>query len=138
MPVAGANWVIVLLIVLRAYASVPAAGSKPHIVFAMVDDLGWNGLGFNGNNKEIQTPTIDALAKGGIILNNHYTYKFCSPTRASFLTGRIPGHGIQETNLGQTSEVGCNIALTMIGAKMKEAGYRSVGACSNSHTRPSS
>ena len=33
--------------------------------------LGWNGLGFNGHNQEVKTPTIDALAKGGIILDNH-------------------------------------------------------------------
>jgi hypothetical protein len=90
----------------------------------MVDDLGWNGLGFNGGNTEIKTPYIDELAHGGVILNNHYVYKYCSPTRASFLTGRVPGHGIQENNLGMTAKVGCNIALTMIGAKMKQANYR--------------
>ena len=40
------------------------------------------------------------------------------------LTGRIPGHGIQESNLGMTSKVGNNIHLTMIPAKLKQAGYR--------------
>ena len=86
-------------------------------------DLGWNGLGFNGHNDEVKTPTIDALAKSGVICDNHYAYKFCSPTRASFLTGRIPGHGIQETNLGMTSQTECNANLTMVGKKLHEAGY---------------
>jgi len=54
-----------------------------------------------------------------------YVYKFCSPTRASFLTGRLPGHGIQLNNLGMTSAVGCNLNLTMIPAHLKAAGYRS-------------
>jgi len=60
-----------------------------------------------------------------------------SPTRASFLTGRIPGHGIQETNLGMTASVGTNINLTMIAQKLKAANYytaqvgkwHQVGAC---------
>lgn len=55
-------------------------------------DLGWNGLGFNGHNQEVKTPTIDALARGGVILDNHYAYKFCSPTRASFLVRTDPGN----------------------------------------------
>eukprot|EP00040_Diaphanoeca_grandis_P042901 m.266368 g.266368 ORF g.266368 m.266368 type:complete len:678 (+) comp66964_c0_seq1:198-2231(+) len=97
--------------------------AKPNIIFAMVDDLGWNGFGFNGNNDEVQSPTINDLARNGVILHAHYVYKFCSPTRASFLTGRIPGHGVQEVNLGFTQPIGCNLNLTMIGAKMKSANY---------------
>ena len=48
-----------------------AAFAPPHLIFTLVDDLGWNGLGFNGHNSEVKTPTIDALAQGGIILDNH-------------------------------------------------------------------
>ena len=36
--------------------------------------LGYNGLGFNGNNHEVKTPTIDALAKSGVILDNHCAF----------------------------------------------------------------
>ena len=86
--------------------------------------LGWNGLSLNGNNEEVQSLYTTALAQEqGVRFTSHYVYKFCSPTRASFLTGRIAGHGIQETNLGFVSEVACNGNLTMIGAKMKQAGY---------------
>lgn len=102
---------------------VAIASSRPHIIFTMVDDLGYNGFGFGGHNSEVISPTIDKLAAEGVILTNHYTYKFCSPTRASFLTGRLPGHGIQNTNLGMTAASGCNIKLTMIGAKLQQAGY---------------
>ena len=50
---------------------------------------------------------------------------------ASFLTGRIPGHGIQETNLGMTAQTGNNKNLTMIAKKLTEAGYYTaqVGKC---------
>lgn len=77
----------------------------------------------------MKTPFIDTLAKQGVILTNHYAFKFCSPTRASFLTGRIPGHGIQETNLGMTSPVGTNIKLTMIAKKLKTQNYSTHQVC---------
>lgn len=104
----------------------PPARAPPHLIFCLVDDLGYSGLGFTGYNHEVKTPTIDALAKEGVILDNHYTYKFCSPSRAAFLTGRIPGHGIQETNLGMTAQSGNNKNLTMIGRKLSNAGYYTV------------
>ena len=104
----------------------------PNIIVCVVDDLGWNGLGFNtfadshtrANNTEVLTPTINQLARTGVILDNFYAYKFCSPSRASLLTGRLPGHGIQLKNLGMTSKTGCNVNLTMIPKKLKRAGYR--------------
>ena len=87
-------------LVLVATTSVAAAaGTKPNIIVTIVDDLGWNGMGFNSfadsttraNNSEVITPTVDALARSGVILDSFYVYKFCSPSRASFLTGRLPG-----------------------------------------------
>ena len=51
-----------------------AAGSKPHVIFTMVDDLGWNGFNFaSSGNKEVISPTINKLAAEGVILTNHYT-----------------------------------------------------------------
>ena len=37
---------------------------------------------------EINTPTMDRIAKGGISYNRFHTTAMCSPTRASLLTGR--------------------------------------------------
>ena len=37
---------------------------------------------------EINTPTLDRIAKGGIAYNRFHTTAMCSPTRASLLTGR--------------------------------------------------
>ena len=96
----------------------------PHIWVVMVDDLGWNGVGFTGNNKEVKTPYIDDLAiNHGVRFDHHYVYQFCSPSRASFLTGRTVGHGIQQHNLGQTEATSNNENITMIGRKLKDAGY---------------
>jgi hypothetical protein len=52
------------------------------------DDNGWAGVGYN--NPYVQTPTLDALAKGGLTLTAQYVYQYCAPTRGSFLTGRYP------------------------------------------------
>jgi len=66
------------------------ATAKPNIVLALVDDLGWNYPGYH--NPEVNTPTLDRLAKQGVRLESHYTYKYCSPTRAAILIGRYPYH----------------------------------------------
>ena len=44
--------------------------TKPHIVFCLVDDLGWNSV---YNNEDHITPTIDSLAAKGIKLTSFYT-----------------------------------------------------------------
>jgi len=63
---------------------------RPHIVMLLVDDLGHNDVGWK--NPQISTPTLDGLVAHpqGVELTHHYVFKYCSPTRASFLTGRLP------------------------------------------------
>lgn len=60
--------------------------SVPNIVTILLDDTGWSDLGCFGS--EIRTPNIDALAKNGLRYTNFHVTPMCSPTRASFLTGR--------------------------------------------------
>jgi len=72
-----------------------AASRPPHIAFVVADDLGWNDVGFHGS-KQVRTPHIDKLAAEGIVLDRYYVQHECSPSRASFLTGRHVAHtGIQ-------------------------------------------
>jgi arylsulfatase A len=61
---------------------------KPNIILIMADDLGYGDVGCYGNDW-INTPNIDALAKGGLkFLDYHSNCPVCSPTRAALLTGR--------------------------------------------------
>ena len=50
-----------------------AETSRPHIVTIMIDDWGWNNWGYHAkqqeNKREIHTPTLDRLAKQGIVLD---------------------------------------------------------------------
>ena len=70
----------------------------PHILFILVDDLGWGDVGFHSpeKNEEIQTPVMDDLVKHGIELNRHYVHSSCTGTRTSLQSGRFPVH-IQTT-----------------------------------------
>ncbi|MEU5693127.1 arylsulfatase [Actinosynnema sp. NPDC020468] len=60
----------------------------PNIVLVLVDDLGYADIGPFGG--EVETPTLDALAAGGLRLTNYHTTPLCSPSRAALLTGLNP------------------------------------------------
>ena len=74
---------------------------KPHILFVLVDDLGWADVGFHReqSNPEVVTPNLDGLAASGIQLRRHYVHSVCTPTRTSVQSGRLPVH--VNTGLGQ-------------------------------------
>ena len=42
------------------------------------------------HNPTARTPNLDGLVKEGVELDRFYTFKYCSPTRSSFLSGRLP------------------------------------------------
>ena len=75
-----------------ATAKLPPAERPPNIVLIFADDLGYNDISFtNGSAADgtVQTPHIDALARGGVTFTNGYAANaVCAPSRASILTGR--------------------------------------------------
>ena len=74
-------------------------------------------------NPSLITPNFDFLAKTGVFLDRHYVFKYCSPSRASFLTGRWPHHAHQ-CNIDPSVMVGANINMTLLPAKLKQGGYK--------------
>ena len=62
----------------------------PNVLFIVIDDLGFDDVGFRSH--EIQTPTIDSLARKGVVLDQYYVQDVCSPSRATFMTGRYAMH----------------------------------------------
>ena len=78
---------------------------RTNIVFILTDDQGVWAAGCYGN-PEIRTPNLDRLAAEGMLFQNFFVATpVCSPSRATFLTGRIPSqHGvhdwIREGNVG--------------------------------------
>jgi len=102
-------------------------GAKPHIVFLFCDNVGWANVGFHRPpdlpENEIHSPNIDELAYTGLILDRHYTYKFCSPSRSSVMTGRLPIHvNIYNDDITKPGG-GVDPGFTMIAARLQEVGY---------------
>jgi arylsulfatase A-like enzyme len=98
-----------------------AAAVKPHLVFLLQDDLGFDDIGFNNPASKPFSPTITSLAQESIVLNNHYVHWHCSPTRRSFLTGRLPIHH-GEMLSGITDDI--DLRWNIISQKLGTAGYR--------------
>jgi arylsulfatase A-like enzyme len=74
------------------------------IVVVMTDDHGQWCLGLYGDD-QVHTPTLDHLAATGVRMDNAFCpTPVCSPSRASFFTGRRPSqHGIHDF-IGQNGE----------------------------------
>jgi len=58
----------------------------PNILIVLIDDVGPAQTSAFGG--EINTPTLDRIAKEGISYNRFHTTAMCSPTRAALLCGR--------------------------------------------------
>jgi arylsulfatase A-like enzyme len=80
---------LILSLCLTAWcASLQAA--TPNIILMMGDDHGWEETGYHGH-PHVKTPVLDEMAATGLRLDRFYAaHPSCSPTRASFLTGRHP------------------------------------------------
>ncbi|WP_084143408.1 arylsulfatase B [Methylocapsa acidiphila] len=115
-------------------AAIPAAGAiaqqdlaaeriqPPNIVYILSDDQGWKDVGYHGS--DIQTPNIDALAKGGARLEQFYAQPMCTPTRAALMTGRYPfRYGLQTAVILSTHTYGLATDEWLLPQALKDAGY---------------
>lgn len=107
-----------LLLLLATPAGLPAAPSKPNVVYILADDVGWGDLSVHGGG--VPTPHMDRLFTQGVELSQFMGWCVCSPTRAMLLTGRHP------IRVGTAPEVGGELALeeTTIAEGFQANGYR--------------
>jgi arylsulfatase len=104
------------------------AAEKPNIILIMADDVGYSDIGCYGG--EIETPNLDALAKGGMRFTQFYNTARCCPTRASLLTGLYAhqagiGHMVDDwsTKVGESYAGDLSKKSVTIAEAMKTAGY---------------
>lgn len=76
------------------------AAPRPSIIFCLVDDWGFNDVGYHNAENEavIRTPHMDRLSSSahGVRLERFYSQPICTPTRSQTLTGRYQIHtGLQ-------------------------------------------
>ena len=104
-----------------------AQAERPNIVVLVADDMGFSDVGFQGA-KDIPTPHLDGLARGGIRFTNGYVSgPYCSPTRAGLLTGRYQqrfGHEFNPGGEAGTGNLGLPTSETTLVERIREAGYR--------------
>lgn len=111
---------------LMSLAVLPAAESlkpaKPNIIYIMSDDHTSQAIGAYGGRlaKLNPTPTIDRLAKEGMLFENCFvTNSICTPSRACVLTGQY-NHVNKVYDLNGRLEP----ARQSLPAEMKKAGYQ--------------
>src|SRR5215210_7510934 len=64
--------------------------NKPNILWICTDQQRFDTLGVYGN-PFVKTPNLERLAQNGTLFEHCYTQSpVCTPSRASFLTGRYP------------------------------------------------
>ncbi len=110
-----------------------ASSARPSVILhVIVDDLGWGDVNWHANtNREHLTPNMAALAKSGIELNRMYVYHMCTPSRSSFLSGRLPVHVEVALPNPEDPNQGVPRNMTTIATKMRAGGYAThvVGKC---------
>jgi arylsulfatase A-like enzyme len=96
----------------------------PNVLVILSDDQGWGDLSLHGN-PDVRTPRLDALARSGVSFDRFYVSPLCSPTRASFLTGRdsLRG-GVWGVTRGKETLRAEEVTLAEI---LGDAGYRTAG-----------
>ncbi len=99
---------------------------KPHIVYVLADDLGWNDIGYHNQANEglLETPHLDQLMREGVNLDHFYTQSVCTPTRAALLTGRYPMHvGLQHSIVQSGHPSALGTAYPTLAEALKARGY---------------
>jgi arylsulfatase A-like enzyme len=102
------------------------AAAPPNIIVIMADDLGYGDLSSYGAT-DLHSPHIDRLVESGLKFTEFYANcPVCSPTRASFISGRYPElvgvPGVvrthPENNWGELS-----LRIPTVASQLKTAGY---------------
>jgi arylsulfatase I/J len=90
--------------------------------------LGWGDVGFHydrtaGAPPEIQTPTMDGLARQGLVLNRHYVHSTCTGTRVALQSGRLPVHVQTSLKNPEDPSSGMPRNMTGLAEHLKKANY---------------
>ena len=126
-------WQTIILVVTLLAKDVMGGGTQPHIIYILVDDLGFSDLGYtvatNISTPPPFTPTIDRLQSNPSTrtLRNYYVEPVCSPSRSSIQTGLYPLHHGVVNWLKPENANGLPLNLTTLAESMNGLGYVSRG-----------
>jgi arylsulfatase A-like enzyme len=69
-----------------------ATATQPHLLFMLVDDLGYNDFTHSQDIAGAWPTTSKLAASECIAVSEYYTQPICTPSRGAFATGRYPGN----------------------------------------------
>ena len=97
-----------------------ADSQKPNVVLILTDDQGYGDMSCHGN-PILKTPELDKLHAESIRLTDFHVNSFCTPSRASLMTGRIASRtGAWRTASGRTMLHTDEITMAQV---FKDNGY---------------
>jgi arylsulfatase A-like enzyme len=104
--------------------------SRPNIVLIVMDDVGIGDLPpFNndrGGARDVATPFYDSLLErnNSIRLDNYYSHSFCTPARASLLSGLYSFNTGLNGVLVPATPAGISQDIKLLPEFLKDIGYR--------------
>jgi arylsulfatase len=101
-------------------------GKRPNILYILLDDMGFGEYGIPALDKIRggRTPNITQLASEGVTFTRMYTENICTPTRASFMTGRLAIRtGMHITKVTPPEGGGLSAEEVTIAELLSDAGY---------------
>ena len=107
-------WVMALAAAVQMLAAGPARAQtqaqakKPNIVIIWGDDIGQSDISaYSMGLMGFKTPSIDRVAKEGVIFTDYYAEQSCTAGRASFITGQSGLRtGLTKVGLPGATEIG--------------------------------
>ncbi|AJD47432.1 lipoprotein [Isoalcanivorax pacificus W11-5] len=107
----------------------PDAPTPPNILFIVIDDVGVDQFDFYGYGGAVppQTPNLQTIADEGLKFRNAWAMPTCTPTRATYFTGRYPSstnilNAVVQTDLANSEISPYEMTLPKL---LKTAGYTS-------------
>jgi arylsulfatase I/J len=90
-----------------------------HLIFS----VGWGDVSWHGAAGGA-TPHMAALVSAGVRLERLYTYHMCTPSRSSFLSGRLPIHVETALPNPESPAQGVPRNMTSVAAKLSALGWQ--------------
>ncbi|XP_078585882.1 arylsulfatase B-like isoform X1 [Branchiostoma floridae x Branchiostoma japonicum] len=95
--------------------------AKPHILLIVADDLGWSDVSWN--NPNVVMPNLHTLATTGVIFNQTYSQRLCTPSRTALLTGKFPYRLGMQRPIRHKKAHGLPLDEELLPQKLKKLGY---------------